>query len=158
MDFLASRNCFLLFRGFPSSETITEMNGSQFLKKHLILTNVTYFWATGRHSLPFSQTAVNCYQWKQFILIFSIFFSQRFIAAITNDFFVYLKDCFIMKFFLLVKTIFELGKSTFKDGPYFCQSTPIFLNFLRYFLKLRKIFHIFQQIFYLGNGKRFSDK
>ena len=121
MDFLASRNRFLLFRGFPSSETITEMNGSQFLKKHLILTNVTYFRASGCHFLPFSQTAVNCYQWKQFILICSIFFSQSFIAASTSDFFVYLKDCFIMKFFLLVKTIFEISKkSTFKDGPYFC--------------------------------------
>ena len=121
MDFVASRNRFHLFRGFPSSEIITEMNGSQFLKKHLILTNVTYFQASGCHFLPFSQTAVNCYQWKQFILICRIFFSQSFIAASTSDFFVYLKDRFIMKFFLLVKTIFEIRKkSTFKDGPYFC--------------------------------------
>ena len=117
MDFLASRNRFFLFRGFPSGETITEINGSQFLKKHLILTNVTYFRATGHH---FSQTAVNCYQGKQFILICSIFSSKSFIAASTSDFFVYLKDCFIMKFFLLGETIFEIrGKSIFKDGPYF---------------------------------------
>ena len=112
---------FFCSQVFPSSETITEISENQFWKKYLILANVTDFWASESHFLPFSQTAVNCYQWKQFILICSIFFSQSFIAASTSDFFVYLKDCFIMKFFLLVKTIFEIrGKSTFKDGPYFC--------------------------------------
>ena len=124
MDFLASRNRFLLFRGFPSSETITEMNGSQFLKKHLILTNVTYFRASGRHFLPFSETAVNCYQWKQFILICSIFFSQSFIATSISEFLSTGKRFYwivILRFFLQVETIFEIRKkSTFKDGPYFC--------------------------------------
>ena len=52
---------------FPSSETIAEISGSQLLKKDQILINVTDFLAGGSHFLPFSQTAVNSYQWKQFI-------------------------------------------------------------------------------------------
>ena len=48
-------------------ETVTEISGSQFFKDH-ILTNVTDFLTSGNHFFHFLQTAVNCYQWKQFIL------------------------------------------------------------------------------------------
>ena len=39
-------------------ETVTEISGSQFLKKDHILTNVTDFLAIGNHFLPFFQTTV----------------------------------------------------------------------------------------------------
>ena len=48
-------------------ETVTEISGSQFLKEDHILTNLTDFLANGNLFL-FFQTAVNCYQWKQFII------------------------------------------------------------------------------------------
>ena len=48
-------------------ETVTEISGSQLFKDH-ILTNVTDFLTSGNHFFHFLQTAVNCYQWKQFIL------------------------------------------------------------------------------------------
>ena len=61
-------SAFFCSEVFPFSETIAEISGSQFLKKDQILTNVTDFLAGGSHFLPFYQTAVNCYQWKQFML------------------------------------------------------------------------------------------
>ena len=59
--------CFVQ-RFFLLAETITETSGSQLQKKQHILTNVTKFLASGTHFLSFSQTTVNYYQWKQFIL------------------------------------------------------------------------------------------
>ena len=49
-------------------DTVTEISAIQFLKKYYILTNATDFLASGNHFLPFSQTAVNCCECKQFIL------------------------------------------------------------------------------------------
>ena len=132
MDFLAIRNRFLCSEVFPSRETITEISGNQFLKKHLILTNVTDFRIGESHFLPFSQAAVNCYQWKQFILDMQHIFQP--ILHCSQYSIVYWKDCFILRFFQLVKTNFEIReKSAFKDGSYFCWSSLIFFSFLRYF-------------------------
>ena len=39
-------------------ETVTEIGGSQFLRKDYILINVTNFLASEKHFLPFFQTAV----------------------------------------------------------------------------------------------------
>ena len=52
----------------------------------------------------------------------NIFFSQSFIPASENEFFVYWKQyCFIPIFFLLVEIIIETwGKSIFKDEKYSC--------------------------------------
>ena len=49
-------------------ETITEISESQFLRKDGILTDVTNFLASRNQVLPFSQTVVNCCQWKQSLL------------------------------------------------------------------------------------------
>ena len=49
-------------------ETVTEISERQFSRKDHILTNVTDFLASGNQLLPLSQTTVNCYQWKQFLL------------------------------------------------------------------------------------------
>ena len=43
-------------------EIVTEISGSQFLKKDHILTNETDFLASGDHFLPIFQTLVNCCQ------------------------------------------------------------------------------------------------
>ena len=49
-------------------ETVIAVSESQFLSKGHILTNITDFLAGGNQLLPFFQKAVNCYQWKQFLL------------------------------------------------------------------------------------------
>ena len=65
-DFPASGSRFFMFRVFVLVETVTETSGNQLLKKDH--TNVTDFLPSGTHFLLFSQTTVNCSQWKQFIL------------------------------------------------------------------------------------------
>ena len=78
--------------------------------------------ASGNQFLPYSQTTVNCCQWKQFFLQLSSFFSQSFIPVSENKLFVYWKQYFfIQSFFLLMENITEIwGKSDFKDEPYSC--------------------------------------
>ena len=65
-------------------------------------------------------------------------FSQSFIPASENEFFVYWKQyCFTLEFFLLVETIVETWrKSIFKDETYSCwwtQAFSIFSETLRCF-------------------------
>ena len=43
---------------FHQEKTVTQISGSQILKKDHILTNVTDFLASENHFLPFFQTAV----------------------------------------------------------------------------------------------------
>ena len=59
--------CFVPRFFFPV-ETVTAISESQFLRKDHILTNVTDFLPSGDQLLPFFQKAVNCCQWKQFLL------------------------------------------------------------------------------------------
>ena len=69
-DFPAIGNCFFFFvhKFFLPVETVKEISERQFLKKKHIVTNVTDFLLSGNHFLRFSQTGVNCCQWKQFCL------------------------------------------------------------------------------------------
>ena len=86
---------------------------------------------------------------SSFFFNWNIFFSQSFIPASENEFFVYWKQCFfIPSFFLLMENNTEIwGKSNFKEEPYSCTSTPIFFNFFRYFLKWKPCFRIIKAYF-----------
>ena len=54
---------------FLPVEAVTEISGSQFLKKGHLLTNITDFLVSGNHFLSFFETTVNCCcQWKLFIV------------------------------------------------------------------------------------------
>ena len=55
---------FVCSQFFHVVETVSKINGNQFLKKG----HITNFWDSGNHFLQFSQTAVNCYQRKQFFI------------------------------------------------------------------------------------------
>ena len=71
----------------------------------------TDFLASGNSFLPFSQTAVNCCQWKQFFLQLERFF----VICLLEIVFLY------SKFLLLTENITKiLRKSDFKDEPYSC--------------------------------------
>ena len=45
-----------------------KLREASFLKKTIFQLMKTDFWASGNNFLPFSQAAVNCYQWKQFFV------------------------------------------------------------------------------------------
>ena len=89
-------------------------------KEH-ILTNLTDFLAIGTNFLSFSQTTVNCYQWKQFIIQLEHIF-QPILHVVETSFFCLLETLlFYSEFFLLVETIIEtFGKSIFKGEIYSC--------------------------------------
>ena len=110
----------------------------------------TDFLACLNHFLPFSQTAVNCCQWKQFFSSTGTYFlANPSFRQVKTSFFVYGKQCFfIPSIFLLKKNIAEIwGKSNFKDEPYYCQWTPIFFHFFRYFLKWKPCFCLVKAYF-----------
>ena len=95
-------------------ETVTEISGSQFLKEDHILTNLTDFLANGNLS-------------SQLLPVEAVYSSTGAYFSVnpsfptsTNELFVYWKHyCFILRFFLLAETVFEIkGKSIFKDEPY----------------------------------------
>ena len=116
-------------------ETVTEISGSQFLKKDHILTNLNDFLAIGNLFLFFQNKLLPV---KAVYSSTGAYFSVNpSFPTSTNELFVYWKHyCFILRLFLLAETVFEIkGKSIFKDEPYSCYSTPIFFNFFRYFLK-----------------------
>ena len=72
---------------------------------------------------------------SSFFFNVNISFSQSFILASGNEFFVYWKQyCIIPSFSLLVETTTEIReKSIFKDESYSCWWTPIFWVFQRFF-------------------------
>ena len=91
----------------------------------------TDFLASGNYYLPFSQAAVNCYQWKQSILYY---FDQRkriFCLALFRD------------FFCQWKLFLKSGKSQFLK-IYSCQQTSISLL-------LSEIFKVEPDFPYSGN-------
>ena len=103
----------------------------------------TDFLASGNSFLPFSQTAVNCCQWKQFFLQLEHFF------VICLQFICLLETVFLYsKFLLLIENITKiLGKSDFKDEPYSCKWTSFFFDSFRYSLKLKPCFRIVKTYF-----------
>ena len=109
----------------------------------------TDFLASGNHFLPFSQTAVNCCQWKQFFLQLEHIFQPILHSDYWKRVFCVLEGVFfIPSYFLLMWNITEIwGKSNFKDETYTCQWTPIFFNFFRYFLKRKPCFRIVEAYF-----------
>ena len=79
----------------------------------------TDFLASGNHVLPFSQTAVNCCQWKQFFLQLEHSENEFFLST-GNSIFLF------QAFFPLMENITEIwGKSNFKDDPYSCLTLVI---------------------------------
>ena len=114
------------------------------------LFNVADFLAIGTHFLSFSQTTVastnsSFFNWN-------IFFSQSFISAGGNKFFVYWKQyCFIPSFFLLVKLLLILGGSQFLKRNIFLQMNTycffIFSEILR-FLKVGVTFPCSEDAFF----------
>ena len=94
-------------------EAVTEITESQFLKKDLILTNVTDFLPSGNQFLPFFQTAINYCQWKQFILKLGHVVSPTPHYGSGDEFFVYWKQCsFIAGYFLQVGTVIEIRRKS----------------------------------------------
>ena len=103
-------------------ETVTEISGSQFVKKDHILTNLTDFLANRNLFLFFSDSS-------QLLPVEAVYSSTGAYFSVnpsfptsTNELFVYWKHyCFILRLFLLAETVFEIkGKSIFKDEPYSC--------------------------------------
>ena len=131
----------------------------------------TDFLASGNHFLPFFQTPVNWSQWKSFFFNWNTFFSQSFILASENEFFVYWKQYFfIPSFFLLMENITETwGSQILKTNHipasghqffsifsdffffflYFYISIFFFLYFsiFLYFLKWKSCFRILEAYF-----------
>ena len=108
----------------------------------------TDFLASGNHFLPFSQTAANCCQWKFFFFNWNIFFSQSFIAASENEFFVYWKQNFLIpSFFLLMENITEIGESQILKTNHIPASGHHFFYFFKYFLKWKPCFRIVKAYF-----------
>ena len=109
-------------------ETITETSGSQLWKKEHIEPILFHFI---RQQSTAASGDSSFFNWN-------ICFSQSFIPASENEFFVYWKQyCFTLEFFLLVETIVEIWrKSIFKDETYSCwwtQAFSIFSETLRCF-------------------------
>ena len=107
------------------------------------------FLASGNHFLPFSQTAVNCCQWKQFFINWNIFFSQSFIPASGNEFFVYWKSyCFIPSIFCWRNLLFKIGGSQFLKTKYIPAREHVF----SIFLEILRFFKVEATFSYCGNG------
>ena len=71
-DFLASGNCFLLFRGLSFKWKLSLKLVEANLKKDYILTKLTDFLANENHFLPFFQTVVKMEEngrrkWKEMV-------------------------------------------------------------------------------------------
>ena len=101
-------------------ETVTEISGSQFLKKDHILTNLNHFLAIGNLFLFFQNKLLPA---KAVYSSTGVYFSVNpSFPTSTNELFVNWKHyCFILRLFLLAETVFEIkGKSIFKDEPYSC--------------------------------------
>ena len=111
-DFLASGNCFVLFAGFSSqwkpSLKLVEAN----CERKSILNPFSFILSDNSQLLPVGTVHSST----------GTCFSQSFIPASENEFFVYWKQyCFTLEFFLLVETIVEIWrKSIFKDETYSC--------------------------------------
>ena len=122
----------------------------------------TDFLASGNRFLLFSQTAVNCCQWKQFLLQLEHIFGQSFIAAGENEFFVYRKQYFfITSFFLLMEKVTEIWeKPNFKEKAYSCWWIPVFFPFFQMFFKVEAVLPyskcLFYNIFYRASANEFS--
>ena len=144
-DFLANGNRFLFVqRFFLLLETVTETRGSPLWMKEQNLFNVADFLAIGTHFLLFSQTTVasrnsSFFNWN-------IFFSQSFISAGGNKFFVRVFFCLWNYYcergniFLLVNTycffIFSEILRFLKVGATFPCSEDAFFD--KFFIRLVK--------------------
>ena len=94
----------------------------------------TDFWVGGSHFLLFSQTAVNCYQQKQF------FVYLEHTGTMEMRFLPFFCQSFYSEFFLLVETIIDFrGKSILRRTILMLVDT-IFFNFFRYFFKVEAAF------------------
>ena len=69
----------------------------------------TDIWASRNHFLPFSETAVNCYQWKQFFILLEYIGIGE-----TRFLFVFSIVLFRVFFFRKWKPLLKLGGSPFK--------------------------------------------
>ena len=141
---------FFLFTDFPSqwkaSWKLVEVN---FKRKSIFKLMKTDFLASGNHFLPFSQTAVNCASGNNLFFKRNTFFSQSFIQASWNEFFVYWKQyCFIPSFFYKWKLLLKLSEILrfFKVETTFPYSGNAFFN--KSFIRLVKTD-------FLSNGKCF---
>ena len=101
----------------------------------------TVFLASGNHFLPFSQTAVNCCQCKQFFPQLEHNFQQILHSVGGNGFSVLRKQCFLIRaIFLLMEAIIGIMRKTvFKERAYYCQWATDFVasenHFFLYFLE-----------------------
>ena len=124
-------NRFLCSEFFFLVKTVTEISGSQFLKKDHILTYVTGFLASGNHFFPFSSDTSQLLSVEVVYSSTEAYFSANpSFRLVKSSFFVYWKqDCFIVRFFLLAETMIEMrGKSIFKEEPL---NTNFFRNLLK---------------------------
>ena len=100
--------------------------------------------ASGTHFLSFSQTTLNWYLWKQFILQLEHIFQLILHSSLWKRVFCLLETIlFYSKFFLLVETITEnWGKSIFKDEISSCKWKSVFSIFsgILRFLKVEATF------------------
>ena len=71
----------------------------------------TDFWTSGNHFLPFSWTAVNCYQWKQFFILL------EHIGNVETRFLFVFSIVLFRVFFCKWKPLLKLGGSPFKYEP-----------------------------------------
>ena len=155
--FLAGGNRFLLFRGFlprffpPYFSNITETSGRPFWRKEQIFWLMkTDLLASGNQIFPFSQTAINCCQWKQFFLQLKHRFWPILFFRLVKTSFLSIGNSifFIPSFFLPMENVTEIwGKSNFRDEPYSCWWTPILFYFFRYFLQWKPYLSIVEAYF-----------
>ena len=143
-NFLAGGNHFILFRDFSSwwkpSLKLMEAN---FLEKDHVLTDEN--WFSGNHFLPPSQTAVNCYQWKQFFLnlehiFWLIVHSCNFLSAGNSI-------VLFRAFFCQWKLLLEIGASQFLKKSHISASGHQVFNFFQRFLKWKQLSHIVERHF-----------
>ena len=106
---------FWFAQSFSSVENVTEINGSQFLKKDHILTNENWFMGLWN---PFSSFFFDI---RQLLPVEANFHLTRTYLKCGNEVFIFFVYCFSPSFFLQVETIIEIReKSILKDEPYSC--------------------------------------
>ena len=112
-----------------------------------------HFLASWNQFLPFSRTAVNCCQWKQFFLQLEYSFltnlSLRLVeTSFSDSFFCREQYFFIPSFFLLVETIIEIwGKSNFKEESISASGHYFFSILSRDFFKWKQFFRMMERYF-----------
>ena len=121
----------------------------------------TDFLASGNRFLPFSQTVVNCCQWKLFFLQLDHIFSQSFIPASENEFFVYWKQCFLIpSFFLLMENNTEIWGSQILKTNHIPARVHQFFLFFQIFFKVEAVLpyckSVFFNILYPASANEFS--